>query len=567
MISSTQREPAFLGVPHLSLRGLVIGALGSAVLTASSMYVALRMSALPWPTIFVAVLSMALLKLLGRTTLNEINMTQTAMSAGAMVAGGLAFTLPGLWITQTWPLYDAASGQTPLQWAAPLFLPVLLITTGGMVLGTLLTWALRPRFVERDALPYPIGAAAAETLRVGDQGGRKGLLLFVSMGLAAVFAALRDRFALLPAGGFLTIPALYARNVFVGIWASPMAAGIGYIIGPLYTGVWFLGAVAGYILLVPGGVALGWFADAAAAVAFKNTAGIGLMVGTGFGILLSFVLTFVKGRLSRTRAASAPRDASRAGAPGRITIRKGLLPVLSVALAYVLSVAAGLSPLVSLLLMAGVFVATAMSATITGQTGINPMEIFGIIVLLAIRLFLQVDTTGAFFIAAAVAVACGYAGDLLNDYKAGHVLGTDPRAQLISQLVGGVVGCLVAAVSLFAILYRFGGVGEGTGLTAAQAFAVTSMVEGVGDPLVFGVAAGLGALLYVLKVPVMTLGIGLYLPFEISAAVVLGGLIRFVLDRVRKGSSVNGSVVASGLLGGEGIAGVLLALFGMATGT
>ena len=96
------REKKFMGVEQLSLRSLIIGSLGSCVITASSMYVALRMSALPWPTIFVAVLSMGLLKIFGKTTNNEINITQTAMSAGAMVAGGLAFTLPGLWIMGIW---------------------------------------------------------------------------------------------------------------------------------------------------------------------------------------------------------------------------------------------------------------------------------------------------------------------------------------------------------------------------------------------------------------------------------------------------------------------------------
>jgi len=92
----TENERTFLGIHQLSLRAILIGMLGSCVITASSMYVALRMSALPWPTIFVSVLSMALLKALGKTTLNEINITQTAMSSGAMVAGGIAFTLPGL---------------------------------------------------------------------------------------------------------------------------------------------------------------------------------------------------------------------------------------------------------------------------------------------------------------------------------------------------------------------------------------------------------------------------------------------------------------------------------------
>ena len=211
-----------------------------------------------------------------------------------------------------------------------------------------------------------------------------------------------------------------------------------------------------------------------------------------------------------------------------------ILMVLSVAVAFILSIVCGLGILPSILLMIGVFVTSAMAATITGQTGINPMEIFGIIVLLAIRIFVDVDATGAFFIAACVAVSCGYAGDILNDYKTGHVLGTNPAAQLISEFVGGIVGTVVAAASLFAIINQFGGVGAEKGLPAAQAFAVSQMVNGIGNPLVFWIAATIGVVLYLIKVPVMTLGIGMYLPFEISSVVFIGGLIRFIFDRKRR---------------------------------
>jgi uncharacterized oligopeptide transporter (OPT) family protein len=233
----------------------------------------------------------------------------------------------------------------------------------------------------------------------------------------------------------------------------------------------------------------------------------------------------------------------------------------------VFSVAAGIGILPSLLLMAGVFGASAMAATITGQTGINPMEIFGIIILLAIRMIVSVDVTGAFFIAACVAIACGYAGDLLNDYKAGHILGTNPAAQLISQIVGGIAGAVIASFAMFAIIGQFGGIGPEKGLPAGQAFAVSQMVQGIGNPAVFGIALAVGALLYLLKVPSMTLGIGMYLSFEISSIVFIGGLFRFIFDRINPKSTETGNIAASGLLGGEGITGVAIAIIKMATGS
>ncbi|HBL50021.1 MAG TPA: peptide transporter, partial [Firmicutes bacterium] len=524
-----EKERSFVGIDQLSLRSIILGMIGSAVITASSMYVALRLSALPWPTIFVAVLSMALLKLLGKTTHNEINITQTSMSAGAMVAGGLAFTLPGLWITGVW------SGQafTPTR-----FWQVLAISICGVLLGSVLTWYLRRRFVEKEPLPYPIGIAAADTIVVGDAGNRKSALLFISMGVSAVFTFLRDHLAWIP--GALSSQWLYARNFFIGIAVSPMAVSIGYMIGTLYTGVWFLGAVIAYVLIIPAGPALGLFSSVDAAVNFKNTAGIGLMVGTGVGTLIAFMIGSIKKRKQSRAAENAHADFAATPAAAK---RERIWTVIAVAIAFVFSIVSGLGVLPSILMMIGVLAASAMSAIITGQTGINPMEIFAIIVLLAVRVFVDVDVVGSFFIAAAVAVACGYAGDLLNDYKTGAMLKTNPKAQLISQIAGGIVGAVIATLAMFAVIGQFGGVGPGLDLPAGQAFAVSQMVGGIGEPLVFWVALGIGVLLNLLKVPSMTLGIGMYLPFELSAIVFLGGLVRLISDRFFPKAVGSGSIV------------------------
>lgn len=558
----------FMGVDQLTLRAVLIGMIGSVIITASSMYVALKLSALPWPTVFVAVLSMALLKILGRTNLNEINIAQTGMSAGAMVAGALAFTLPGLWIAGIYQPFDPAK-ETLAAWFLPKFWPVLLIAAAGMVLGSLLCWYLRPRFVEQENLPYPIGAAAAETLISGDQGGRKALTLFITLGLTAVFTALRDKIQ-----GF---PQAFSTVVFkvpVGLALSPMAIGIGYIIGPVYTGFWLAGAIFANLIVTRLGVDWQTFASSAEAGAFNLTAAIGLMVGSGAGILISFIISlFKKKKLTALADVEHPGgtvdgQASRPVA-GKRRFGLGLLILLAVALSFVFSVLAGLSPAAAALLMIGTLVATAMSATITGQTGINPIEIFGIIILLAIRLFVAVDPASAFFIAAAVAVACGYAGDLLNDYKAGAIIGTNPNAQLVSQIFGGIIGTLVASVAIFAVIYQYGGVGGDTGLSAVQAFTVTGMVTGIGDSFVFLIAALIGCVLYLRKIPAMIIGIGMLLPIAMSFAIFLGGMIRLVLKLVRKSKSedtVTGNIIAAGMLGGEGITGVILSLITMFSG-
>lgn len=550
MSDQTNQERSLFGIEQLSLRSLILGIFGSMLITASSMYVALRLSALPWPTIFVAVLSMALLKALGKTTLNEINVTQTAMSAGAMVAGGLAFTLPGLWINDIWEGQAFTTGRL---WQ------VIGIALAGVILGSILTWFLRRRFIDREALPFPIGKAAAETIIVGDAGGKKSALLFSAMGLSAIFTFIRDNFGWIPAA--ISSKWLYAKNFQLGFWISPMAVGIGYIIGTLYTGVWFIGALLSYVIIIPIGTALNLFPTVQNAVNFKNTLGIGLMVGTGIGILLGYFLSLFRKKKDTTVHKNATQEE-----PGVNKKKEKVWTLLGIAFAFVLSVACGIGPIPSFLLMLGVLLASAMAAIISGETGINPMEIFGIIVLLAVRLIVPVDAFTSFFIAAAVAVACGYSGDILFDYKAGRLLGTNPLAQMVSQIVGGVAGAVVAAPAIFAVVGQFGGVGPDKGLPAGQAFMVSQMINGVGAPLVFGIAVAIGALLYLFKVPVMTLGIGIYLPFEISAPMFLGGAIRFASDRLRPKAAENGNIAASGLFGGEGITGVGIAIFKMITG-
>lgn len=540
-------ERKFLGVEQLSLRSLIIGSLGSCVITASSMYVALRMSALPWPTIFVAVLSMALLKLFGKTTNNEINITQTAMSAGAMVAGGLAFTLPGLWIMGIWKGSANFSSN---------YVKVLTIAIAGMLLGTVTSYILRYRYIVKNALPFPIGQAAAETIKAGDEGGQKSVALFGTMLASTVYTFLRDQLGVVP-------QAFMLKDSNIGIWNSPMAVGMGYILGTLYTGVWFIGALFSNAFIVPFGPKLGLFPDAAAASSFTTSAGIGLLVGTGLGVLLSIIYSYIKKFKNRQKDIYSEK----AGASKKSFFNYSrILIILGTVIAFIFTICSGISIIPSVILIIGIYVVSIMAATITGQTGINPMEIFGIIVLLAVRIFIKIDATDALMVAACVAVASGYSGDLFNEYKAGEIMGTNPKAQLISQIVGGVVGTVVASLSLFAIINQFGEVGYNTALPASQAVGVAAMINGIGYPVVFGIAVVIGAVLFLLGLPTATLGIGVFVPFTLSSAVFLGGAVRFITDRVRgKSSGDTGTVAASGLLGGEGITGVCIALVKMFT--
>ena len=530
------------------------------VITASSMYVALRISALPWPTVFIAVLSLAILKVLGRTNIHEINIAKTGMSAGAMIAGGVAFTLPGLWIAGIYEPYSAATGSLR-DWILPKLPGILGVTLAGTLLGTVLCWSIRKFYLRRLNLAYPIGTAAAEILKAADEGGTSSRTMFVSLGLSSLFTLLRDGIAAV--GLPKILPERLVANISgyaIGLEFSPMGLSIGYLIGFLPASLWFTGAILANWLINTFLVQMQVFASPEAASAFNFTAAIGLMVGGGIGIIISFIFTLKNWRKA---AKTEEEDGLNYGEWYSHLSVKTILIFLAVAS----SIAAGLSLPLTIAICLGVVFATAMSATITGQTGVNPMEIFGIIVLLTLSIFFDISGYQAFLVTALVAVACGYAGDLMNDYQAGKIIRTDPNSQLISELVGGIVGAFVAVVALFAVIYQYGGVGGETGLSAVQAHTVSSLLNGVGDLKVFSVAALIGCVLFLFKIPSMIIGIGMLLGIPMATAVFIGGVINCLIEKKhRQHASENGQLIAAGMLGGEGITGTLVAIITMLHG-
>ncbi|NMD17881.1 MAG: peptide transporter, partial [Synergistaceae bacterium] len=464
-----------LETQELTLRSIALAVVGSILIAASSTYVALRIGALPWPTIFVAVLSMAVLRPLG-ASLREINVAHTGMSAGGLVAGGLAFTLPGIWMSD--PGSSLGVGT------------VAAVAIVGAILGVAFTGLLRKHFVVDLDLPFPMGVAAARTLQAGDKGGRKAWILFTSCGFSAVLTWLRDAVGL--------IPALLGKGPLLSVWVSPMALGIGFIIGPLYMGTWALGAVAAHWLLVPAGLHLRFFPDGALAEAFRSSLGIGVIVGAGVAVLFRGAARSFFQSLSSSRGSS------------------GVVAAVGAASALVLTWLAGIPLVPSLLATAGVWVTVVMAATITGQTGIDPMEIFGILVLLTVRTIWHIGGQEAFLVTAVVAVATGLAGDAMQDLRAGSILGTDPCAQLVSEAAGGIAGAVAAAFTVFLLREAFGTMGPGTELAAPQAFAVKSMIDGLPDRGAFLAGLAGGFVLSLVGVPCMTVGIGIYLPVAIS---------------------------------------------------
>ena len=564
MSSLNQRAP-WRG--QISAAGILIGCIGCVIITASSVYTALKMGALPWPTIFTSITALVLLRAAGRTSLNEANVTQIIMSAGSMVAGGLAFTIPGVWMLGL---------DAELSW-----IEIGGVALAGTLLGLVCTALIRRRFVEESDLEYPIGTAAAETLMASRAGGATGKRLFGSMAAAGIWCALRDLAGVIPA----MIGALPIPGVAFGIYNSPMLLSVGFLVGGAAVAFWLAGGLIANFGIIVGGSAAGLW-DVANAQGIVSSLGMGLMMGSGIGVVVRDILP-----AAFRSAHNGRRDDNHAGAPARAfgKLDRSVLALFVAAAALLVCLVLGLSPIACAVVVVLAFVTTIMSAQSVGQTGIDPMEIFGLIVLLVIAALGESDQVRLFFVAGVVAVACGLAGDVMSDFKTGKIIGTDPRAMWIGQAIGALIGCAVSVAVMCALLNAYGADAFGPGklFVSAQASVVATMVSGIPSVPAFVLGLVAGVALYCLGIPSMMLGLGVYLPFYMTLSASLGAAVKIAYDRVAsiRNAGANGDattnantgtdetsheetgiIVASGVLGGESIVGVIIALASVASG-
>lgn len=547
---------------QLSWAGLLIGCVGCVIITASSVYTALKMGALPWPTIFTSITALVLLRALGRTSLNEVNITQVIMSAGSMVAGGLAFTIPGIWML---------GGEVSLA-------ETLGVALAGTLLGLVATALIRRRFVDESDLEYPIGIAAAETLKASRDGGKTGARLFGSMGLAGLWCVARDVLGIVPTM-LLQLP---IPGVSFGIYNSPMLLSVGFLLGGAPAIFWIVGAVLGNLGIPVVSSALGVF-DTATAQGVVSSLGMGLMMGSGVGVVVRDILPQAvslfrankvgESAVAGSSAVGSPAAGETSASPRLLSkFDAGALGLIAAAAALVICLVLGIPVLATLVILVLAFVTAIMSAQSVGSTGIDPMEIFGLIVLLVVAAVSPgIPQVKLFFVAGVVAVACGLAGDVMSDFKTGAIIGTSPRAMWGGQAVGALLGTVVATVVMSALVGAYGvdAFGPGKEFVSAQASVVATMISGIPNMPAFigGLVAGI--VLHCLRVPAMMIGLGVYLPFYMSLSAALGAAIHAIYVRATAGKAnadEAGTLVASGILGGESIVGVVIALMSVISG-
>ena len=525
---------------NITFPAVFIGIVGAILVSASSFYIVLKFGALPWPTIMVTLLSMITLKFFKRTDNKEITITHTIMSAGSMVAGGVAFTVPA---------YIILGGKLSDINQYLLCITILL----GSIAGSFLSYIFRSKLIEEEKLEFPIGEAAYNLVKSGENMENIRYVAFGTL-FSSVIALFRDFSFSKRKPPF--IPALLSlKNGLLSLYVSPLLVGIGYVLGFVNTFVWFLG---GAVIVFIGEPLAKIFKLNDFAI-MKNSFGMGFMIGIGIAVILKIIFS----------------NKSKNEKNNQNIFKK--LSFLSIFSMIVIILIYKLPIFLALVLILISILCTIIAGYSTGKTGVNPMEIYAIITILlisflnkilnglnifGIKFSADLTTLTLFLLACIIAVACGLSGDILNDFKSGYRMNVNPKDQLVGELIGSIVSSFVITFLFFVFFRIYKNIGpvENTDLIALQASIVATVINGIPFLGIFFAGLIFGMVLSLLNLPVLTFGIGIYVPFYLTSTVFLGGLISYFANRHSKKLHSNLLLLSNGLMSGEAIVGVILSV-------
>ncbi len=574
--------PAERVTPEITVTSIIMGILLAVIFGAANAYLGLRVGMTVSASIPAAVIAMGVIRVLMRkNSILESNIVQTIGSAGESLAAGAIFTLPALFL---W----AAEGKMD----KPDIVEITLIALIGGLLGVFFMVPLRNALIvkEHGTLPYPEGTACAEVLLAGEKGGANASTVFAGMGFAALFKFIID--GLKAVSGEITV-AVKGFAGAIGTQIYPAVMSVGYICGARISSFMFAGGVLSWLVLIPAIVLFGGdtviFGQAVSDVYAEGGAagiwstyiryiGAGALAAGGIISLIKSLPLIVK------TFGGAMRSLKGGGAVSDDRTSKDLNIVVVLAAIVVLTLLVWLIPAIPVSLLGaviivifGFFFAT-VSSRMVGLVGSsnNPVSGMAIATLLISTLILKVTgATGIAGMASAIAIGSvicivsAIAGDTSQDLKTGYILGSTPRKQQIGEIVGVVSSALAIGGTLY-LLDRAWGFG-GEELAAPQATLMKLITEGVMEgnlpwELVF-VGVFIAVVIEIIGIPVLPFAIGIYLPVQLNACIMVGGLVRLALDKMKKPEAEKTAIVndgvlfCSGMIAGEGLVGILLALF------
>lgn len=579
--------PASKVMPELTVTSVLMGIFLAVVFGAANAYLGLRVGMTVSASIPAAVISMGVIRvLMKRNSVLESNMVQTIGSAGESLAAGAIFTMPALFLWAEDGLCDM-----------PSLVEITLIALCGGVLGVLFMVPLRNALIvkEHATLLYPEGTACADVLLAGEEGGANASTVFSGMGFAAIFKFIVDGIKVIPAD---VCAAFKSFKGEVGVEVYPALLSVGYIVGPKISSYMFVGSLVGWMVIIPLICLFGpdtWLYPADAGVTISQ-----LYAGGGAAAIWSTYVKYIGAGAIATGGIislikSLPlivttfRDSMKALKNGKNTSTERTakdLPMSFILIGVIAMIfIIWLVPAIpvnligaALIVVFGFFFAT-VSARMVGLVGSSNNPVSGMAIatlLIATMTFKASGQTGIAGMTAAIAVGsvicivAAIAGDTSQDLKTGYILGATPEKQQIGELLGVVAAALAIGGVLY-LLNAAWGYG-GAEVPAPQASLMKMIVEGIMGGnlpwnLVFiGVFLALG--LEILQVPVMPFAIGLYLPIYLNATIMIGGVVRGLMDlrknvsdEVKEQQATNGTLFSAGMIAGEGLIGILLAIF------
>ena len=602
--------PASESPLELTVRVVWVGILLGILMTAANAYLGLYAGMTVSASIPAAVMSMIILRsLFEEVTILENNAVQTMASAGESLAAGVIFTVPALLVI-------------PNLWDEIQLLETTIIALLGGLMGTMFTIALRRLFIVEEALPYPEGVACREVLVAGEEGGEGSQAILYALGIGAIYGLVVKGFqathhTVEGVVGFI------GTKLYAGMDLSVALLSVGYIVGIRIASFIFLGGVLGFGILTPlYGLINGWGPETSTLDQFKNLwatqiryAGVGAMVIGGLYTLWSMRKSIING-ISKAIKPAASNDEellrTEIDLPMNFVLAFcGVIVIVTMLFYWWKTESLILAIAGAAFLAVAAFFFAAVAGYIAGVVGssnspVSGMTIATLLFTVALvwiigDLMLGLSTPtlmlATMLIASIVASSAAIAGDVMQDLKTGHMVGATPKVQQTAEIIGVITGALVIGPTLKLLHDAFGitktaclreaaetGRSCENALLAPQAELIGDIVRGafVGDMNVQMILLGvvIACVLIWLKMPVMSVAIGIYLPLSLSVPIMLGGILSYFAFRsahiridgelrdkpskeaisAAKDVENRGVLIGAGFIAGESILGVLVAL-------
>ena len=580
--------PAEKVTPELTGASIITGVILAVVFGAANAYLGLRVGMTVSASIPAAVVAMGVIRvILRKNSILESNIVQTIGSAGESVAAGAIFTLPALFL---W----ANEGKMD----KPDVIEIMIIALLGGLLGVFFMIPLRNALIvkEHNILPYPEGTACAEVLLAGEKSNSDASTVFAGMGFAAGFKFIIDGLKAVPGEISLKFRG-YAGEIGTQIYPAVMS--VGFICGPKIASYMFAGGIMSWMVLIPLIVLFGenivmypsenatigeiYASGGASGIwsSYIRYIGAGALAAGGIISLvksLPLIVNTFKGALKNMKGTS---DSAAIRTSQDINIKIVLIVISILTLLVWLVPAIPISLIGAVIVVVFGFFFATVSSRMVGLVGSsnNPVSGMAIATLLiaALSIKLTVDATeqsivkgmeSAIAIGSVICIIAAIAGDTSQDLKTGYLLGATPKKQQIGEVFGVVASSIAIGGTLYLLDTAWGFGSEE--IAAPQATLMKMIVEGVmGDELpwlLIVMGAVIAVVVEILGIPVLPFAIGIYLPIHLNTCIMIGGIIRLIVNKMKNESkkikaTSKGLLFCSGMIAGEGLIGIALAVF------